>query len=227
METAQKWIKDVFIGKTMNELLTEASRELAKAERDVNFEIHKAEKDEKQKLAEIKVYIKKNKPGIAKQMSLHISRKRAYVIRCHKALTQFSQLRDTLACMKNQNTIATSMIKATKVMTRMNNSLNITSLNNLIATLNKGMISMNVKGELLDQALDQVDNDFDDTDDVEQDADEIFEQICSEIGIQLDEKISSPPSKPPEKNKSPENDEDLDLQERLDRLNKTNGDSNS
>lgn len=223
-----KWCKDLVFGESTVDLLRKASIELRKAENDVTFEIQKAEKEEAHRLLEIKSLMKRGKKDVAKQLSLQVSRKRAYVVRCHKAIMQFSSLRDTLGAMKNQEAIAKGMMNSARIMGKMNAKLNIGSLNNLVVMLNKGMISMSLKSEMLDQALDQVDNDFDDNDEVEEDADEVFSQICMEIGMQLEEKMAPVPNKVPEKIISPEEEDDNDvgLEERLSRLKKTNNSDN-
>lgn len=220
---------------TPQERLRKNQRALERTQRELKREKQKLEKQEKQLITDIKKSAKSGNTSAAKIQAKDLIRTRKYVEKFNMMSTQLQAISLRIQTVRSNEQMTASMKDATKVLGGMNKSMNLPQLAKIAMEFEKQNDIMDQRQEMMDDAIDDAMGE-DELD--EEEADEIVSKVLDEIGVDLNQAMNNTPDEirnavSQENGKQAiavggggphgsngDNNEDDDLQSRLDRLKK-------
>ena len=168
---------------TPKELARENKRIVDRAVRQIDRERNKLDQNEKKLLEEIKKLAKKNQHAPAKALSKDLIRTRNQVNQYYIMTSQLKAISMKLSTAEINSSMVEALKGVNHVMEKVNESMDISSIQQVLREFAKNSEKMEMQGEMMSDAIDAG---MDNADDVEA-ADKVYMQICDEIGVELEE----------------------------------------
>ncbi|KAI7869722.1 Snf7-domain-containing protein [Spinellus fusiger] len=171
-------------------MLRQHQRSITKAQRELDRERTKLERQEKTLIADIKKSAKANQMGACKVMAKDLVRTRRNVQKFYQIKTQLQAVGLRIQTLRSNQQMAEAMRGATKAMSSMNRQLNLPKIQQIMMDFERESELMDMKDEMMGDAIDDVVDEEDD----EAESDEIVNQVLDEIGISLQQELSDIPT---------------------------------
>lgn len=217
---------------TPQERLRKNQRALEKTQRELARETAKLQNQEKKLVADIKKSAKQGQIASAKLQAKDLIRTKNYIVKFNSMKAQLQAILLRIQSVRSNQQMATSMRDATRLLSGMNKSMNLPQLSRIAQEFAKENDMMDQKQEFMDDAIDDAMAEDDELGEDEQ-ADEILSKVLDEIGVDLNTSLQDTPSqinvqsqdkvdngRVAEAIGGPSNNEEDDLQARLDNLKK-------
>lgn len=217
---------------TPQERLRKNQRALEKTQRELTRETTKLQNQEKKLVADIKKSAKLGQIASAKLQAKDLIRTKNYIVKFNSMKAQLQAILLRIQSVRSNQQMATSMGDATRLLSGMNKSMNLPQLSRIAQEFAKENDMMDQKQEFMDDAIDDAMAEDDELGEDEQ-ADEILSKVLDEIGVDLNTSLQDTPSqinvqsqervdngRVAEAIGGPSNNEEDDLQARLDNLKK-------
>merc|ERR1712211_93879 len=162
-----------------------------------------------------------------KIMAKDLVRTRRYIKKFMLMRANIQAVSLKIQTLKSQSAMAQAMKGVTKAMGNMNKQMKLPEIQKIMMEFEKQSEIMDMKGEMMEDAIDDVMGDEED----EEESDAIVNQVLDELGLQLNDKLGDVPvatgslapagaakSKQAVAAGGPTDDDDADLQARLDDL---------
>lgn len=216
--------------KTPAQMLRQHQRTLNKAMRELDRERGKLEKQEQKLIADIKKSAKAGHMDATKIMAKDLVRTRRYVKKFYMMKTNLQGVALRIQTLRSNQAMAEAMKGCTKAMSKMNKQMNLPQIQKIMMEFEKESEIMDMKEEMISDTMDDVMGDEED----DEETDNIVNQVLDEIGIDLGQATPDAPvgglgtATPAAAKAAPAaaaadgggglNDEDMDLQARLNNL---------
>eukprot|EP00041_Stephanoeca_diplocostata_P019564 m.424063 g.424063 ORF g.424063 m.424063 type:complete len:210 (+) comp21337_c0_seq1:213-842(+) len=197
--------------KTPAEMLREHQRALKKAMRELDREKGALEKQETKLKADIKKSAQAGQMEVTKIQAKDLVRTRKHVRKMIMMRTQIQAVSLKIQTLKSTETMAQAMKGVAKAMGRMNKSMNLPQLMQIMREFERQSEIMDMKSETMDDAIDEAMGDEED----EEETEEIVQQVMEELGLSMGADMVNAPHTAVKDDVT--NQDDL-LQKRLDNL---------
>lgn len=194
--------------------MREHQRALKKAMRELDRERGSLEKQENKLKQDIKKSAKEGQMEVTKIQAKDLVRTRKHVRKMIMMKTQIQAVSLKIQTLKSTETMAQAMKGVAKAMGRMNKSMNLPQLMQIMQEFEKQSEIMDMKSETMDDAIDEAMGDEED----EEESEEIVSQVMEELGLNMSGDFVAAPSANP--TGEAVSDQDAALQKRLDDLTK-------
>uniref|UniRef100_A0A6B2LHH7 Charged multivesicular body protein 2a n=1 Tax=Arcella intermedia TaxID=1963864 RepID=A0A6B2LHH7_9EUKA len=174
---------------TPQEMLKENQRTISRAIREIERERNRLQRSEGKIIADIRKSARDGQMGAARVMAKDLVRTRKHVEKMYKMKTQLQAVSLRIQTIKSQAAMADAMRGVTRAMVRMNRTVNLPSLQNIMVEFQKQSEIMDIKEDMIGDTMDDM---FDD-DEEEMETDEVVNQVLDEIGIKLGSEFSDTP----------------------------------
>jgi len=213
---------------TPQEIIKEQQKTINKSVREIEREKNRLQRSESKIIADIKKAAAEGQMGAARVMAKDLVRTRKHVEKMYKMKTQLQAVSLRIQTVKSQASMADAMRGVTRAMMRMNRTINLPSLQQIMMEFQKQSEIMDLKEDTIGDTMDEMWE----SDDEEAETDDIINQVLDEIGIKLESELvdAKPVAKqvpaaaakaPPEKQaQAADVAADQELQNRLDNLRK-------
>jgi charged multivesicular body protein 2A len=166
---------------TPKEQMREYRRGLKRAMREMDRERLKLQNEEKKLIAEIKKVAKTNNTGPVKVMAKDLVRLRRHVQKFYEMKSQINGIDLHLQTMNSTQTMAQVIRGVTPALARINKSMNLPELNQMMKEFYKENQKMEMTDEMMADAVDMaLDHEEDDAQ-----TDLVVGQVLSEIGVEI------------------------------------------
>ncbi|KAI8329073.1 charged multivesicular body protein 2a-like protein [Chlamydoabsidia padenii] len=176
--------------KTPAEMLRQHQRSITKAQRELDRERERLERQEKVLINDIKKSAKANQMSACKVMAKDLVRTRRYVQKFYQMKTQLQAVGLRIQTLRSNQQMAEAMRGATKAMSSMNRQMNLPQIQKIMMEFEKESELMDMKDEMMGDAIDDVMEEEDD----EVESEEIVNKVLDEIGISLNQELSEAPT---------------------------------
>ncbi|KAI9317916.1 Snf7-domain-containing protein [Dichotomocladium elegans] len=175
--------------KTPAEMLRQHQRTIVKAQRELDRERERLERQEKKLIADIKKSAKEGQMSACKVMAKDLVRTRRYIQKFYSMKTQLQGVALRIQTLRSNQQMAEAMKGATKAMSSMNRQMNLPKIQQIMMEFEKESEVMDMKEEMMSDAID----DAVEEDDDEIESEEIVNKVLDEIGINLSEELVDAP----------------------------------
>ncbi|ORX56920.1 charged multivesicular body protein 2a [Hesseltinella vesiculosa] len=176
--------------KTPAEMLRQHQRSINKAQRELDRERDRLERQEKKLIADIKKSAKANQMNACKVMAMDLVRTRRYIQKFYQMKTQLQAVGLRIQTLRSSQQMADAMRGATRAMASMNRQMNLPQIQKIMMDFEKESEMMDMKDEMMSDAID----DAMEEDDDEVESEEIVNKVLDEIGINLSEEFADVPT---------------------------------
>ncbi|KAI9012622.1 charged multivesicular body protein 2a [Phycomyces nitens] len=176
--------------KTPAEMLRQHQRSITKAQRELDRERTKLERQEKTLIADIKKSAKANQMGACKVMAKDLVRTRRNVQKFYQMKTQLQAVGLRIQTLRSNQQMAEAMRGATKAMSSMNRQMNLPKIQHIMMEFERESELMDMKDEMMGDAIDDVVDEEED----EAESDEIVNRVLDEIGISMNQELAETPT---------------------------------
>ncbi|CAO3646777.1 unnamed protein product [Cunninghamella blakesleeana] len=176
--------------KTPAEMLRQHQRSITKAQRELNCERERLERQEKKLILDIKKSAKANQMSACKVMAKDLVRTRRYIQKFYQMKTQLQAVGLRIQTLRSNQQMAEAMRGATKAMSSMNRQMNLPQIQKIMMEFEKESELMDMKDEMMGDAIDDVMEEEDD----EVESEEIVNKVLDEIGISLNQELIEAPT---------------------------------
>ncbi|ORZ12237.1 Snf7-domain-containing protein [Absidia repens] len=176
--------------KTPAEMLRQHQRSITKAQRELDRERERLERQEKILISDIKKSAKANQMSAAKVMAKDLVRTRRYIQKFYQMKTQLQAVGLRIQTLRSNQQMADAMRGATKAMSSMNRQMNLPQIQKIMMEFEKESELMDMKDEMMGDAID----DAMEEDDDEVESEEIVNKVLDEIGISLNQELVEAPT---------------------------------
>uniref|UniRef100_A0A1I8GF85 Charged multivesicular body protein 2a n=1 Tax=Macrostomum lignano TaxID=282301 RepID=A0A1I8GF85_9PLAT len=174
--------------KTPEEMLRQNQRALNRATRDLDRERTRLEREEQKTIMEIKKLAKQGQMDAVKIMAKDLVRTRNYVKKFILMRANIQAVGLKVQTLRSTNQMAQAMKSVTRTMQRMNKSMNLPQLQQIMAQFEKESEIMEMKEEMMSDAIDDAIGGDEDADESEK----IVTQVLDELGIDLAGQMPEP-----------------------------------
>lgn len=175
-------------GMTPQERLKKHQRALEKTQRELDRERQKLEQQEKKLVTDLKKSAKQGQMGAVKVMAKDLVRTRNYIQKFYQMKTQIQGISLKLQGVRSNQQMMQSMRGATKLLSGMNQQMNLPGLQKIAMDFEK-------ENDLMEQRQEMMDDTIDDSVEVDEDeSEEVVNQVLDEIGIDLNQSLQEAPS---------------------------------
>jgi len=174
----------------LQEQLRAHKRTLDRSIRELDRERQGLETQEKRLIVDIKKLAKQDQMGCAKIMAKDLVRTRHHIQKFYKMRTELQAVALRVQTLKSTQAMADSMKGVTKVMARMNRSMNLPQMQRIMMDFERQNQSLEMKGEMMSDAIDDA---FEEEGD-EAESDQVIQRVFEEIGIDIAHQMSTVPS---------------------------------
>ncbi|KAJ2786080.1 ESCRT-III subunit protein did4 [Coemansia javaensis] len=179
-------------GETTQEKLRKSTRELRRAQRQIETEIAGMERQEKKLVADMKKAAKEGESGSCRIMAKDLVRTRRHVKKYRKMHVSLQAMGLRIQSVASNQQMAKAVQKATAAMGSMNRGMNLQGMQKVLMDFERESGVMDMKEEMINDAIDgAMDSEGEDED---EEAEEVFQKIYDEIGIQLGQDLGAVPS---------------------------------
>eukprot|EP00049_Salpingoeca_infusionum_P017521 m.353288 g.353288 ORF g.353288 m.353288 type:complete len:275 (+) comp16721_c0_seq1:449-1273(+) len=175
--------------KTPEEMMKENQRLLRRAMRELDRERTGLERQERKTLQDIKKAAKAGQVDAAKIMAKDVVRTRRFQKKMILMKTQIQAVSLKIQTLKATNSMARAMAGVTKAMRRMNQSMNLPSLMQVMAEFEKQSEMMEMKQEMMDDTVDDVLGEEED----DEESEVLVNQVLDELGLSLNSELGAVP----------------------------------
>ncbi|ORZ15070.1 Snf7-domain-containing protein [Absidia repens] len=176
--------------KTPAEMLRQHQRSLTKAQRELDRERERLERQEKVLISDIKKSAKANQMSATKVMAKDLVRTRRYIQKFYQMKTQLQAVGLRIQTLRSNQQMADAMRGATKAMSSMNRQMNLPQIQKIMMEFEKESELMDMKDEMMGDAIDDVMEEEDD----EVESEDIVNKVLDEIGISLNQELTEAPT---------------------------------
>ncbi len=176
---------------TPQEKLRKHQRALERTQRELDRERQKLEQQEKKLISEIKKSAKNGQMSACKIQAKDLVRTRNYIQKFYQMKTQLQAISLRIQSVRSNEQMVQSMKGATGLLSSMNKSMNLPSLQRIAMEFEKENDIMDKRQEMMDDAIDDA---MGDELDEEEESEEIVNQVLDEIGIDLNHMLDETPS---------------------------------
>ncbi|CAO3589271.1 unnamed protein product [Absidia cylindrospora] len=176
--------------KTPAEMLRQHQRSITKAQRELDRERERLERQEKILISDIKKSAKANQMSATKVMAKDLVRTRRYIQKFYQMKTQLQAVGLRIQTLRSNQQMAEAMRGATKAMSSMNRQMNLPQIQKIMMEFEKESELMDMKDEMMGDAID----DAMEEDDDEVESEEIVNKVLDEIGISLNQELVEAPT---------------------------------
>lgn len=170
-------------------MMKKQNQDLRRAQRDIERSKRDLEKQEKQLELEIKKAAKLGQNSVCTTYAKQLVQLRKQKARLMTANSQIGAVSSQAKVMQANNTLASAVATSAKTMADVNRQMNPAQVMQSMQNFEKETATMDMKGELMDDALSSVLDHSDD--EAEQDA--VVTQVLDEIGIDISGKLAAAP----------------------------------
>ncbi|PAA60825.1 hypothetical protein BOX15_Mlig027364g1, partial [Macrostomum lignano] len=167
--------------KTPEEMLRQNQRALNRAMRDLDREKNRMEQQEKKVIADIKKLAKQGQMDAVKIMAKDLVRTRNYVKKFILMRANIQAISLKIQTLRSTNQMAQAMKGVTKTMQRMNKTMNLPQLQQIMAQFEKESEIMDMKEEMMSDAIDDAIGGDED----EEETEAVVTKVLDELGIEL------------------------------------------
>ncbi|CAO3593335.1 unnamed protein product [Absidia cylindrospora] len=176
--------------KTPAEMLRQHQRSITKAQRELDRERERLERQEKVLISDIKKSAKANQMSATKVMAKDLVRTRRYIQKFYQMKTQLQAVGLRIQTLRSNQQMAEAMRGATKAMSSMNRQMNLPQIQKIMMEFEKESELMDMKDEMMGDAIDDVMEEEDD----ELESEDIVNKVLDEIGISLNQELTEAPT---------------------------------
>eukprot|EP01103_Thecamoeba_quadrilineata_P007975 TRINITY_DN17782_c0_g1_i1.p1 TRINITY_DN17782_c0_g1~~TRINITY_DN17782_c0_g1_i1.p1 ORF type:complete len:217 (+),score=52.80 TRINITY_DN17782_c0_g1_i1:47-697(+) len=208
--------------KTPKEIMRENQRLLKRTVRDIDRERMSLQNQEKKIIIEIKKLAKADQMNAARIMAKDLVRTRNQVNKMYKLKTEIQAVSLRIQTLNSTATMADAMKNVTRAMVRMNRTMNLPAIQQVMMEFEKQSEIMDMKEEIMNDSIDGINEE----DGEEEESEEIINQVLEEISMNMKTQLGSTPMNKvavAETQQEPVPvlaDADLELMARLDNLRK-------
>uniref|UniRef100_A0A1I8GT85 Charged multivesicular body protein 2a n=1 Tax=Macrostomum lignano TaxID=282301 RepID=A0A1I8GT85_9PLAT len=167
--------------KTPEEMLRQNQRALNRAMRDLDRERGRLEQQEKKVIADMKKLAKQGQMDAVKIMAKDLVRTRSYIKKFIMMRANIQAISLKIQTLRSTNQMAQAMKGVTLTMQRMNQSMNLPQLQQIMAQFEKESEMMDMKEEVMSDAIDDAIGNTDD----EEASDAVVTKVLDELGIEM------------------------------------------
>eukprot|EP01101_Sappina_pedata_P005586 TRINITY_DN2591_c0_g1_i2.p1 TRINITY_DN2591_c0_g1~~TRINITY_DN2591_c0_g1_i2.p1 ORF type:complete len:253 (-),score=100.10 TRINITY_DN2591_c0_g1_i2:85-777(-) len=171
-------------------MLRENQRILNKSMREADRQRTTLQNQEKKIVIEIKKLAKQNQIDAARMMAKDLVRTRNQIQKFYKMRAQLQATSLRMQTMSSTAAMTDAMKGATRAMMRMNQSMQLPEMQQMMREFERQSEIMDFKEELMNETIDGIG----DVDGEEEETQDIIDQVLDEIGISLTSQMSNAPS---------------------------------
>lgn len=172
---------------TMQQQIRKNQRSIDKACRELDRERMKMEAQERSIKIQIKKLAKQGQVEAARIMAKDLVRVRNHITRTYQMRTQLQSVSMQLSTMRTNEAMAGAMGNAVKIMARMNKSLNLPAMQQVLMNFEMEHGKMEMTQEMMDDAM----GDALAGPDEEELSEEILNQVMDELGLEGSQQMNS------------------------------------
>jgi len=172
--------------KTPAEMLKEHQRALKKAIRGIEREERQLEKQQSKLKNDIKKSAKEQQIAVCRLQAKDLVRTRKHTQKMLKMKTQIQAVSLKIQTMKSTATMADAMKGVAKAMGKMNRTMNLPQLSQVMQDFERESGTMEAKQDMMDDMIDSAMGDEDD----ETETEEIVDQVLAELGLSLGDGVA-------------------------------------
>lgn len=202
--------------KTPAEMLKEHQRALKKAIRGIEREERQLNNQQEKLKNDIRKSAKEQQMAVCRIQAKDLVRTRKHVRNMLKMKTQIQAVSLKIQTMKSTATMAEAMKGVSKAMGKMNKTMNMPQLQQVMRDFERESGIMDTKQEMMDDMIDGAMEDEDD----EQEAEDMVQQVLEELGLAAGTGLEEANSTAPVSNQPVDTAEDENLMARLNALRK-------
>jgi len=198
--------------KTEKEKMQEIQKEIRKGVRELDRHIQTLQREERKTKREMKEAAQKGHMQAAKMMAKEIVRSRNNQGKIFQMRVQLKATLTHVTLMKTTATMANSMHKTSRLISRLNRQCNLPQMVHIMKIFERETETMGMKQELMEETMDGV-TEMEGDEEAEE---EILAKVMEEVGISLSDTMENVKIKPLNTN----NTIDEELRDRIEKLSK-------